>query len=172
MVKGGNLLDCLVIGGSTLVWVGWRQGQGQRPNEKKKFPVLPTSIHPCGMVGAASLWPWLWRRSVTRYSAWLFVLHTSRKQRLVFFFFAGFVACFVSLRDLFLLLWFCTNFEEKGPTVCGRFLASFHPRICFCNLTRDECLETKKRWRDGIQTTSPHAVPLSVRFCSPSFCRL
>jgi hypothetical protein len=57
-------VDCLVIGGSTLVW-GWGLWeQGQRPNEKKKFPVLPTFIHPCGMVGAASLWPWLWRRSV------------------------------------------------------------------------------------------------------------
>lgn len=81
------------------------------------------------------------------------------------FFFSGFVACLVSVRDLFVLLWFCTICEEKGVTVCGRFLESFHPRNFFCNLTRDECLETKEkmaRW-DSDDDFSPRG---------PTFCEI
>jgi hypothetical protein len=46
-------------------------------------------------------------------------------------FFSGFLLLVLCLEDLFLLLWFCTIFEEKGVTVCGTFLESFHPRIVF-----------------------------------------
>jgi len=47
------------------------------------------------------------------------------------FFFSRCVACFVSVRDLFLLLWFCTVCEEKGPRLAGDSWRVFIPEFFF-----------------------------------------
>ncbi len=144
------------------------QEQGQRPNEKKKFPVLPTSIHPSMRYGRSCFFTLglAMAEECAHYSAWLFVLHTSRKQRCFFFFFLlDLLLVFVSVRDLFLLLWFCTIFEEKGGHGLWEILGEFSSQNCFCNLNERRVFgkqEKMARW-DSDDDFSPRG---------PTFCEI